>query len=219
VPSRQCRPGRGGSWGRTITAGRSSRERRQTWSRSIRPPNGSSSRRSRRRAGTARSSAERSAGEWCTRSIVASWSWPTGRRSGDDAGASPKATRVGGNGVTEALLALEDGTVFRGRSFGATGETFGEAVFNTAMSGYQEVLTDPSYAGQIVTMTSPHQGNYGVNAADAESDGFRVAGFAVREASRRPSSWRAEGGLPEALGEAGVVAIEGIDTRKLTRRI
>ena len=118
-----------------------------------------------------------------------------------------------------ALLALEDGTVFRGTGFGAEGETFGEAVFNTGMSGYQEVLTDPSYAGQIVTMTSPHQGNYGVNAADAESDGFRVAGFAVREASRRPSSWRAEGGLPEALGEAGVVAIEGIDTRKLTRRI
>jgi carbamoyl-phosphate synthase small subunit len=118
-----------------------------------------------------------------------------------------------------AFLALEDGTVFRGRGFGAEGETFGEAVFNTGMSGYQEVLTDPSYAGQIVTMTSPHQGNYGVNAADAESDGLRVAGFAVREASRRASSWRAKGSLPEALRDAGVVAIEGIDTRKLTRRI
>jgi carbamoyl-phosphate synthase small subunit len=118
-----------------------------------------------------------------------------------------------------ALLALEDGTVFRGTGFGAEGETFGEAVFNTGMSGYQEVLTDPSYAGQIVTMTSPHQGNYGVNAADAESDGLRVAGFAVREASRRASSWRAEGSLPETLVDAGVVAIEGIDTRKLTRRI
>jgi len=118
-----------------------------------------------------------------------------------------------------ALLALEDGTVFRGTGFGAEGETFGEAVFNTGMSGYQEVLTDPSYAGQIVTMTSPHQGNCGVNAADAESDGLRVAGFAVREASRRASSWRAEGSLPEALRAAGVLAIEGIDTRKLTRRI
>jgi carbamoyl-phosphate synthase small subunit len=118
-----------------------------------------------------------------------------------------------------ALLALEDGSVFRGTGFGAEGETFGEAVFNTGMSGYQEVLTDPSYAGQIVAMTAPHQGNYGMNAADAESDRLRVAGFAVREASRRASSWRAEGTLSEALGEAGVVAIEGIDTRRLTRRI
>jgi carbamoyl-phosphate synthase small subunit len=118
-----------------------------------------------------------------------------------------------------ALLALEDGTVFRGTGFGAEGETFGEAVFNTGMSGYQEVLTDPSYTGQIVAMTSPHQGNYGVNEADAESDRLRVAGFAVREASRRASSWRAERDLPEALRDGGVVAIEGIDTRKLTRRI
>jgi carbamoyl-phosphate synthase small subunit len=118
-----------------------------------------------------------------------------------------------------ALLVLEDGTVFRGTGFGAEGEAFGEAVFNTAMSGYQEVLTDPSYAGQIVTMTSPHQGNYGVNGEDAESDGIRVAGFAVREASRRASNWRAERGLPEALRDGGIVAIEGIDTRKLTRRI
>jgi carbamoyl-phosphate synthase small subunit len=118
-----------------------------------------------------------------------------------------------------ALLVLEDGTVFRGTGFGAEGETFGEAVFNTGMCGYQEVLSDPSYAGQIVTMTSPHQGNYGMNAADAESDALRVAGFAVREASRRASSWRAEGSLAQALREAGVVGIEGIDTRKLTRRI
>src|ERR687897_3584680 len=219
VPSRQCRPALRGSWGRTIPPGPPSRERRQTWSRSIRPPNGSSSRRSRRRAGTARSSVERSAGEWCTRSIVASWSWPTGRRSGDDAGASPKATRVGGNGVTEALLALEDGTVFRGRSFGATGETFGEAVFNTAMSGYQEVLTDPSYAGQIVTMTSPHQGNYGTNAEDPESARVRVAGFVVREASRRASSWRATGTLCDELADAGVIGIDEVDTRRVTLRL
>src|SRR5207247_2265844 len=81
-----------------------------------------------------------------------------------------------------ALLALEDGTALVGNSFGAAGETFGEAVFNTSMAGYQEVLTDPSYAGQIVSMTSPHQGNYGMNAADPESGRVRVAGFAVREA-------------------------------------
>jgi carbamoyl-phosphate synthase small subunit len=118
-----------------------------------------------------------------------------------------------------ALLALEDGTVFRGSGFGAEGETFGEAVFNTGMSGYQEVLTDPSYAGQIVTMTSPHQGNYGMNPDDAESDRIRVAGFVVRESSRRASSWRSEGTLPDALVAADVTAIEGIDTRMLTRRI
>src|SRR5438093_12044783 len=104
-----------------------------------------------------------------------------------------------------ALLALEDGTVFRGRGFGATGEAFGEAVFNTAMSGYQEVLTDPSYSGQIVTMTYPHQGNYGMNPEDPESGRIQVAGFAVREASRRPSSWRSRRSLPEELAENGVV--------------
>jgi carbamoyl-phosphate synthase small subunit len=114
---------------------------------------------------------------------------------------------------------LEDGTAFRGRSFGRTGEAFGEAVFNTAMSGYQEVLTDPSYAGQIVAMTYPHQGNYGTNAEDAESGRIQVAGFAVREASRRPSSWRAEKDLHGLLEEEGTVGIEGIDTRRLTLRV
>jgi carbamoyl-phosphate synthase small subunit len=118
-----------------------------------------------------------------------------------------------------ALLVLEDGTAVLGTGFGAPGETFGEAVFNTGIGGYQEVLTDPSYAGQIVVMTAPHQGNYGVNRADAESERVRVAGFAVREASRRASSWRAEGTLEEELARAGVVAIEGIDTRMVTRRI
>jgi carbamoyl-phosphate synthase small subunit len=117
------------------------------------------------------------------------------------------------------LLALEDGSVFRGTGSGAPGESFGEAVFNTAMAGYQEVLTDPSYAGQIVTMTSPHQGNYGVNDEDAESGRIQVAGFVVREVARRASSWRATASLPDALEEAGIVGIEGIDTRKLTRRI
>jgi len=119
----------------------------------------------------------------------------------------------------EALLVLEDGSVFRGRGFGADGETFGEAVFNTGISGYQEVLTDPSYAGQVVAMTYPHQGNYGVNPDDAESSRIQVAGFAVREASRRASGWRAEGRLQDALDEAGVLGIEGIDTRRLTLRI
>ena len=119
----------------------------------------------------------------------------------------------------DALLAIEDGTIFRGTAFGATGETFGEAVFNTAMSGYQEVLTDPSYTGQIVAMTSPQQGNYGTNREDPESSRVRVAGFAVREASRRSSSWRAERTINDTLTEAGVVGIEGIDTRKLTLRL
>lgn len=118
-----------------------------------------------------------------------------------------------------ALLVLEDGSAFRGLGIGAQGEAFGEAVFNTAMCGYQEVLTDPSYAGQIVAMTAPHQGNYGVNPEDVESDRVRVAGFAVRQASRVASSWRSAGGLATYLRSAGVVGIEGIDTRRLTLRI
>jgi carbamoyl-phosphate synthase small subunit len=114
---------------------------------------------------------------------------------------------------------LEDGTAFRGRAFGAAGEAFGEAVFNTGMSGYQEVLTDPSYAGQVVTMTAPHQGNYGTNDEDSESARVRVAGFVVREASRRASSWRAVRTLGDELSEAGVVGVEGVDTRRLTLRL
>lgn len=118
-----------------------------------------------------------------------------------------------------ALLVLEDGEVFRGRSFGASGTVFGEAVFNTGMTGYQEVLTDPSYHRQIVTMTTAHVGNYGMNAADAESDRIQVAGFVVREAARRPSSWRSEQSLDDALVAANVIAIDGIDTRRLTRHL
>jgi carbamoyl-phosphate synthase small subunit len=121
--------------------------------------------------------------------------------------------------VTDALLVLEDGSAFRGRSFGGAGEAFGEAVFNTGHTGYQEVLTDPSYAGQIVTMTAAHVGVYGVNPEDGESGGVRVAGFAVRSASRRASSWRATATLAECLAAAGVPAIEGIDTRALALRI
>lgn len=118
-----------------------------------------------------------------------------------------------------ALLALEDGSTFLGTSFGAPGEAFGEAVFNTGMAGYQEVLTDPSYAGQVVTMTAPQQGNYGTNDEDPESGRVRVAGFVVREASRRASSWRARGTLQEELAGSGVVALEGVDTRRLTLRL
>ncbi|MBW3577066.1 MAG: glutamine-hydrolyzing carbamoyl-phosphate synthase small subunit [Actinobacteria bacterium] len=119
----------------------------------------------------------------------------------------------------DALVVLEDGTAFRGVSFGAPGTSFGEAVFNTGMAGYQEILTDPSYRGQIVTMTVPHVGNYGMNDRDAESGRIQVAGFIVREAARRPSSWRAENDLRTALADAGVVAVEGVDTRRLTRHV
>jgi carbamoyl-phosphate synthase small subunit len=119
----------------------------------------------------------------------------------------------------EAILALEDGTVFRGISCGAPGEAAGELCFNTSMSGYQEVLTDPSYAGQIVTMTMPHIGNYGINGADMESRGVFAKGFVVRDMCDEPSSWRSELSLPAFLGERGVVAIQGIDTRRLTKHL
>ncbi|MEY3019430.1 MAG: hypothetical protein RLZZ272_414 [Actinomycetota bacterium] len=118
-----------------------------------------------------------------------------------------------------ALLVLEDGTSFRGWSFGASGTTVGEAVFTTGMTGYEEVLTDPSYRAQIVTMTVPHVGNYGLNPAHRESDRLQVAGFVVREAARRPSSWTSQGDLVGALVAEGVVAIEGVDTRRLTRHL
>jgi carbamoyl-phosphate synthase small subunit len=114
---------------------------------------------------------------------------------------------------------LEDGSAFRGTAFGAAGEGFGEAVFNTGMSGYQEVLTDPSYAGQVVAMTAPHQGNYGTNAEDPESARVHVSGFVVREVARRASNWRATGSLAEELERAGVVGLEGVDTRRLTLRL
>jgi carbamoyl-phosphate synthase small subunit len=121
--------------------------------------------------------------------------------------------------LADALLVLEDGSVFPGRSFGALGESFGEIVFNTAMSGYQEVVTDPSYAGQIVVMTSPHQGNYGTNDDDPESGRVHAAGLVVREAARRASNWRAERGLGEELETAGVLGIDDVDTRALTLHI
>jgi carbamoyl-phosphate synthase small subunit len=117
------------------------------------------------------------------------------------------------------VLALEDGRSFRGRSWAADGESCGEMVFNTSMTGYQEVLTDPSYAGQIVCMTYPLIGNYGVNKADEESSRPWVEGFVVREASRVASSWRAEETLDAYLKRWNIVAIEGIDTRALVRHI
>src|SRR3954469_19922026 len=116
-----------------------------------------------------------------------------------------------------AILALEDGTWYRGVAAGASGEARGEVVFNTSMTGYQEVLTDPSYAGQIVTMTAPQIGNYGVSADDAESQTPQVAGFIMREASPRASNWRADGTLRDYLIKHGIVAIADIDTRALTR--
>lgn len=118
-----------------------------------------------------------------------------------------------------AKLALEDGTVYTGRHFGATGESFGEAVFNTSMTGYEEVLTDPSYTGQIVAMTYPHIGNYGINAIDRESPKPQVEGFVVRELNRVPSNYRSTTSLDAYLAENGVIGIEGIDTRALVRRL
>jgi carbamoyl-phosphate synthase small subunit len=116
-----------------------------------------------------------------------------------------------------ALLALADGTIFRGCSIGADGAAVGEVVFNTAITGYQEILTDPSYCRQIITLTYPHIGNTGVNREDDESARVYAAGLVIRELPVRASSWRAEQTLPEYLAARGVVAIAGIDTRKLTR--
>jgi carbamoyl-phosphate synthase small subunit len=121
--------------------------------------------------------------------------------------------------VARAALALEDGTVYFGESFGATGTVSGEVCFNTSMTGYQEILTDPSYRGQILTMTAPQIGNYGVNHADVESGKLQMAGFVVREASRVASNFTAEGTLGDYLAKAGVVGIAGIDTRALVRRL
>ncbi|MGD0626471.1 MAG: carbamoyl phosphate synthase small subunit, partial [Thermodesulfobacteriota bacterium] len=118
-----------------------------------------------------------------------------------------------------AILALEDGRVFEGWSFGASGEHCGEVVFNTSMTGYQEVLTDPSYKGQIVTMTYPLVGNYGVNEDDFESTHPQVEGFVVKESCSFPSNWRSKGSLSDYLKCHGIVGIEGVDTRALTKHI
>lgn len=118
-----------------------------------------------------------------------------------------------------AVLVLEDGTRYTGRAYGARGETLGEVVFATGMTGYQETITDPSYAGQIVLQTAPHIGNTGVNDEDPESRRIWVAGYVVRDPSRMVSNWRANRSLDEALVEDGIVGISGIDTRAVTRRI
>ena len=118
-----------------------------------------------------------------------------------------------------ALVALADGTVFEGRALGSGGECLGEMVFNTSMTGYQEILTDPSYAGQIITMTYPLIGNYGVTPEDDESSKPHVRGFLMKECCRLPSNWRSTQSLPAYLEEHNVLGIEGIDTRELTRRV
>ncbi|MES2791208.1 MAG: glutamine-hydrolyzing carbamoyl-phosphate synthase small subunit [Planctomycetota bacterium] len=118
-----------------------------------------------------------------------------------------------------AKLALEDGTIFTGRAFGASGEVFGEVCFNTSLTGYQEILTDPSYCGQIVTMTYPMIGNYGINLDDVESRRLALSGFVVRELCRTPSNYRSTQSLDDYLRDNGVVGIEGVDTRALVRRL
>ncbi len=118
-----------------------------------------------------------------------------------------------------ALLVLEDGSVYRGRAFAGAGEVLGEVVFNTGMTGYQEVITDPSYKGQIVAMTYPLVGNYGINPEDGESAGIHLEGFIVKEYQARPSNWRCRQSLKSFLEDHGKIGVEGIDTRSLTRRI
>jgi len=119
----------------------------------------------------------------------------------------------------KAILALEDGFVLEGRSFTGPGETGGEVIFNTGMTGYQEILTDPSYAGQMVCMTYPLIGNYGVTEEDIESGGVHAAALIVKECCKVPSNWRSVASLPDYLKRCGVIGIEGIDTRALTSHI
>ncbi|HUA30724.1 MAG TPA: carbamoyl-phosphate synthase domain-containing protein, partial [Streptosporangiaceae bacterium] len=123
---------------------------------------------------------------------------------------------TGGGTPAPAILVLEDGTTFRGTAYGAEGETFGEMVFNTGMTGYQETLTDPSYCGQIVAMTAPHIGNTGVNDDDPESGRIWVSGYVIREPARVYSNWRAVRGLEEELREQGITGIAITGTRALT---
>ena len=126
---------------------------------------------------------------------------------------------VDGGRHPEALLALEDGSYFFGRSAGAAGETFGEVVFNTSMVGYQEIVSDPSYAGQLVTLTYPQVGNYGINEKDMQAAELHLAGLIVHDMCYEPSNWQSVKSLPSFLGERGIVAIEDVDTRALTLRI
>ena len=123
------------------------------------------------------------------------------------------------NKSNSAILLLADGRIFEGKSFGSQGETTGEVCFNTGMTGYQEILTDPSYCKQIVTMTSPHIGNYGINEEDIESENIQVAGFVIKEETMTPSNWRSTQSLGEYLKKNKIVGIKEIDTRSLTRHI
>ena len=123
------------------------------------------------------------------------------------------------NKERQAILLLEDGREFHGSSFGYEGETVGEVCFNTGMSGYQEILTDPSYCKQIVTMTAPHIGNYGINKEDIESDRIQVSGFIIKEESDVPSNWRADQPIGNYLKDHKIVGIRNIDTRSVTRHI
>ncbi len=118
-----------------------------------------------------------------------------------------------------AVILLEDGKVFHGTSFGAMGKSIGEVCFNTGLTGYQEILTDPSYAKQIVTMTAPHIGNYGINNEDVESDKIQVSGFVIKEESIITSNWRSKISLGDYLKNQNVIGIKNIDTRSLTRYI
>lgn len=142
---------------------------------------------------------------------------PYGRTHGKDGVAVNLL--VDGGRHPEALLALEDGSYFFGRSAGAEGETFGEVVFNTSMVGYQEIVSDPSYAGQLVTLTYPQVGNYGINEVDMQSRELALAGFIVHDMCYQPSNWQSVKSLPDFLAERGIVAIEDVDTRALTLRI
>ena len=119
----------------------------------------------------------------------------------------------------QAVLLLDDGRLFRGTVLGAIGESIGEVCFNTGMTGYQEILTDPSYAKQMVTMTAPHIGNYGINSEDVESEKIQVSGFVIKDESLIPSNWRSEISLAEYLKKHDVVGIKNIDTRALTKHI
>ncbi len=119
----------------------------------------------------------------------------------------------------QAIIALEDGTVYRGRAFGASATNVGEACFNTSMTGYQEILTDPSYFSQIVTMTAVQIGNYGINPEDVESDGPKVKGFVVREVSPVTSNWRSRRSVQDYLADAGIPGVEGVDTRAITKKL
>ena len=142
---------------------------------------------------------------------------PYGRTHGKDGVAVNLL--VDGGRHPEALLALEDGSYFFGRSAGAEGETFGEVVFNTSMVGYQEIVSDPSYAGQLVTLTYPQVGNYGINEVDMQSRELALAGLIVHDMCYQPSNWQSVKSLPDFLDERGIVAIEDVDTRALTLRI